>query len=314
MVVSVLRFMMNLFLYPFALAFLLFYRILQWSGLKAMNYDFHNEIVLITGSARGVGRQIALAFARSGASLALWDIDDIGNRETLQMCLSLGIHVRCYHVDITKYNDVHLHAERVRKELGNVTILVNNAGHFSGKTFLQESETDIEQTFSCNSLSCIWLTKLFLPYMLDINYGHIVIVSSILGLEPTHGPITYAASKFGSVGFSQSLIYELKSINSDTKVNVHCICPYFITTTMFNGFKPKLQFLIPALDASYVAIQTLDSIAWNRQLVILPYRLKYITFLSHVLPKWLKKQLMFYVAGQKPLDMFVNKQKRDYMS
>lgn len=73
-----LRLLINLILYPFALTFLIFYRCLQWLGLQPTVRDYKDNVVLITGSANGLGREIALAFARAGASLALLDIDDVG--------------------------------------------------------------------------------------------------------------------------------------------------------------------------------------------------------------------------------------------
>jgi hypothetical protein len=73
-----LRFFINLTLYPFAAIFLIFYRCLQWLGLQPITYDYQDNIVLITGSANGLGREIALAFTKAGASLALWDVDDAG--------------------------------------------------------------------------------------------------------------------------------------------------------------------------------------------------------------------------------------------
>lgn len=78
---GLIRFLINLTLYPFAAIFLGFYRCLQWLGLQPINYDFQDNIVLITGSANGLGRETALAFARAGASLALWDIDDVGKKD-----------------------------------------------------------------------------------------------------------------------------------------------------------------------------------------------------------------------------------------
>lgn len=113
----------------------------------------------------------------------------IGNRETQQQCLSIlqsrhaSSRVRIYHVDITHPNDVYTYAEKVRSDLGQVTILVANAGFVSGRSLLNESDTDIERTFSVNSLSPIWLIKAFLPYMLDVNRGNVVLVSSVLGKE-----------------------------------------------------------------------------------------------------------------------------------
>jgi hypothetical protein len=75
---GLIRFIVNLTLYPCAIAFLFFYRCLQWVGLQPVVHNYQDNIVLITGSADGLGREIALAFARAGASLALWDIDDVG--------------------------------------------------------------------------------------------------------------------------------------------------------------------------------------------------------------------------------------------
>ena len=91
--------------------------------------------------------------------------------------------MRVYHVDVTRAADVYACAERVRCDLGQVTILVPNAGYVSGRSLLTESDSDIERTFGVNSLSPIWLIKAFLPYMLDANRGHIVLVSSVLGNE-----------------------------------------------------------------------------------------------------------------------------------
>lgn len=114
---------------------------------------------------------------------------NIGNRETQQQCLTIlqtknpASRVRIYHVDLTNRNEIYACAEKVRNELGQVTILVANAGFVSGQPLSKESDIDIERTFFVNSLSPIWLTKAFLPYMLDANRGHVVIVSSVLGIR-----------------------------------------------------------------------------------------------------------------------------------
>jgi all-trans-retinol dehydrogenase (NAD+) len=113
----------------------------------------------------------------------------IGNRETQQQCLSIldsqnsSSRVRIYHVDVTRSTDIYACAEKVRCDLGQITILVANAGYVSGRSLLTESDSDIERTFGVNSLSPIWLIKAFLPYMLDADRGHIVLISSVLGIE-----------------------------------------------------------------------------------------------------------------------------------
>lgn len=76
--VGFFRLLINLILYPFAVTFLIFYRCLQWIGVQPTTYDYQDNLVLITGSANGLGRELALTFAKAGASLALWDVDDVG--------------------------------------------------------------------------------------------------------------------------------------------------------------------------------------------------------------------------------------------
>ena len=94
--------------------------------------------------------------------------------------------VRTYHVDVTQSQNVYDTADKIRHELGQVSILVINAGYVSGQPLFQESDESTERTFAVNSVSPIWLLKAFLPYMLDANLGHVVVVSSILGLLETY--------------------------------------------------------------------------------------------------------------------------------
>ncbi|CAF0748371.1 unnamed protein product [Rotaria sordida] len=308
-----LRLLINLILYPLAVAFLIFYRCLQWLGFQPTIHDYHDHIVLITGSANGLGREIALAFARAGASLALCDIDDIGNRETQQQCLTMlhtrnsSSRVRIYRVDVTRSADIYACAEKVRYDLGQVTILVANAGFVSGRSLLNESDVDIERTFSVNSLSPIWLIKAFLPYMLDANRGHIVIVSSVLGIHASHGPISYVSSKHASLGLSRSLRLDIHATHPNTRVSVHCICPYIMRTKMFNPLvnHVSLKFLLPVVSPRYAANQVLEAIVWRRNEVILPYHLKYIGIINDfLLPEWLSEWLLYQVSGRRPLDTF----------
>ncbi|UJR27710.1 hypothetical protein I4U23_008987 [Adineta vaga] len=308
-----LRFIINLILYPFAIAFLFFYRCLQWLGLQPTIYNYHDNIVLITGAGNGLGREIALAFAKAGASLALLDIDDAGNRETQQQCLAIlhsqnsSSRVRVYHVDVTRAVDVYACAERVRYDLGQVTILIANAGYVSGRTLLTESDSDIERTFGVNSLSPIWLIKAFLPYMLDANRGHVVLISSVLGKHACHGPISYVSSKHASLGLSRSLRMDIHATHPYSRVHVHCVCPYLMRTKMFNPVinHVSLKSLLPIVSARYVAKEVLDAIEWQRNEIILPYHLKYVGLINDfLLPQWFSEWFLFKVSGRRPLDAF----------
>ncbi|CAF1582375.1 unnamed protein product [Rotaria magnacalcarata] len=316
-----LRLLTNIILYPFAVIFLIFYRCIQWLGFQPTVHDFNNNIVLVSGSANGLGREIAVAFAKAGASLALLDIDDDGNRETQQLCLS-ALHnkhsssrVRIYHVDVTRSTEVYACAEKIRHDLGQVTVLVANAGFVSGRSLVNESDVDIERTFNVNSLSPIWLVKAFLPYMLDADRGHVVLVSSVLGIHASHGPITYVASKHASLGFSRALRLDIHATKPNTRVSVHCICPYLMRTKMFNPLVSRVSFklLFPIVSPSYAAEQILDAITWNRKEIILPYHLKYIGLINDMfLPQWLSEWLLFKISGRRPLDTFQKEQDESF--
>jgi short-subunit dehydrogenase len=143
--------------------------------------------------------------------------------------------------------------------------------------------------------------------MLDANRGHIVLISSILGLHASHGPISYISSKHASVGLSRSLRLDIHATHPNSRVSVHCICPYLMRTKMFNPMvnRVSLKLLLPIVSPRYAANQVLDAIEWNRNEVILPYHLKYIGLINDfLLPKWFSEWLLFHVSGRQPLDAF----------
>ncbi|NXV74306.1 S16C6 reductase, partial [Atlantisia rogersi] len=144
---------------------------------------FAGEIVLITGSANGIGRQIALKFAPLGATLVLWDIDDEGNKETSRLAQKNGANrVFAYHCDCNNREEVYEQADKVRKEVGDVTILINNAGILLGKKFCDIPDADFEKTLRVNFFSQVWTCKAFLPAMIACNRGHLVSTASAAGL------------------------------------------------------------------------------------------------------------------------------------
>jgi short-subunit dehydrogenase len=129
----------------------------------------------------------------------------------------------------------------------------------------------------------------------------------ILGIHACHGPISYVSTKHASVGLSRSLRLDIRATHPNSRVSVHCICPYLMRTKMFNPMvnRVSLKFLLPIVSPRYVADQVLDAIEWRRNEVILPYHLKYIGFISDfILPQWLSDWFLFQVSGRRPLDAF----------
>ncbi|XP_035226480.1 short-chain dehydrogenase/reductase family 16C member 6-like [Stegodyphus dumicola] len=233
--------------------------------------DITNEIVLITGAGSGIGRLMAIKFAKKGVILVLWDINVDGNEGTAKLVREEGGKAYTYKVDVTDREAVYKTAAKVKEDVGIVTILVNNAGIVSGKKILDLDDKMIEKVFSVNALSHFWITKAFLPDMIKKNHGHLVSIASLAGLGGMPQLTDYCASKFAAVGLMESLYVEL---HAEGYSNIHTttVCPFFINTGMFNGAKAKM---FQMLEPDYVAEEILAAVLCNQQIILIP-RIFYI--------------------------------------
>jgi all-trans-retinol dehydrogenase (NAD+) len=168
--------------------------------LKYYSKSVENSVILITGAGSGVGKALALGFAKRGAVVVVWDINKSGLEDTVHLVKTINGTIFSYLVDITDKNLVYKTASKVREEVGIVNILINNAGIVSGKDFLQIPDEKIIQTFNVNVISHFWLIKAFLPDMIERNSGHLVSVASIAGLVGVSGLTDYCASKYATMG------------------------------------------------------------------------------------------------------------------
>ncbi|XP_039381171.1 short-chain dehydrogenase/reductase family 16C member 6-like isoform X2 [Mauremys reevesii] len=195
------------------------------------------EIVLITGAANGIGRQIALNFARLGATLVFWDIDEEGNKETIKLAKENGAKgVYAYKCDCSNREEVYRVADQVRKEVGDVNILVNDAGIANVKTFLDLPDADMEKTIRVNIMAQFWTCKAFLPAMIACNRGHLVSISSGTGLIGANKLTDYSASKFAIIGFLESLAFELQAAGKKG-IKTTIVCPSFVNTELSRGIR-----------------------------------------------------------------------------
>lgn len=115
------------------------------------------QLCLITGAGGGLGRLFALEFAREGAELVLWDCNTEANEKTAERVRELGCREHAYTVDLTKRESIYQTADRVRKELGDVNILVNNAGVVAGRRLLECPDELLERTLQVNCHALFWV-------------------------------------------------------------------------------------------------------------------------------------------------------------
>lgn len=239
------------------------------------------EITLITGAGHGIGRLTAYEFAKLGSKLVLWDINKHGLQETAAECRSLGANVHTFVVDCSKREDIYSTARKVKAEIGDVSILVNNAGVVYTSDLFATQEPQIEKTFEVNVLAHFWTTKAFLPEMMNNNHGHIVTVASAAGHYGVPFLMAYCSSKFAAVGFHKSLTEELAALGRDG-VKTSCLCPHFINT----GFiKNPSTSMGPTLEPEEVVSKLMHGILTEQKMIFVPSSLSVLTTVERLLPE-----------------------------
>ena len=148
------------------------------------------------------------------------------------------------HLDVSKRAAITEAANSARSAFGSVTLLINNAGIVSGKQTMELSESMIDRTMQVNTVSHIHTIQEFLPDMIAQKKGHIVSIASMAGLAGIPGLLDYCASKWGAIAIDEALRNELKKSGHYSYVKTTCICPFYISTGMFDGVKNAFPMYI----------------------------------------------------------------------
>lgn len=265
--------------------------------------DVSGQNVLITGSGHGLGREMALEFAKLGANLALVDINEKNNEAVKNEALILNesIKVYSYSIDIRNEKQVGELSKLVKSDLGGVDILINNAGIVQCLPFLDLSPDLVERTFQVNVLAHIWTIRHFLPDMIKRKRGHIVAISSIAGLIGNKYLTDYCASKFAVVGLMESLDIELHHKGANDNLHLTTICPASMSTGMFQTFTSRFSWFLPVLKADQVATIIIDGVLRNRTLVVIPKLTHILLRLSFLVPDKVRVAVQdFLDYGVKP--------------
>ena len=187
------------------------------------------QVVLITGAARGIGRAIAEKMAAAGHVLALNDIDRETLCETVDTFEKSGFRIIDIAGDVSQPEDVEAMAAKTVAHFGRIDSLVNNAGiGGTGKFLLELSIEEWNEMLRVDLTSTFLLCKAVLPDMMARGRGRIVNISSITAMMGVAGSTHYAAAKAGVIGFSKSLAREV----ADKRINVNVVAPGLIDTDM----------------------------------------------------------------------------------
>ncbi len=191
--------------------------------------NLKGKTAIITGAARGIGRQIAVSFAREGADVAFTDLKIDENMQSLEKELAaLGVKGKGYASDASNYTQTDEVVDQIVKDFGKVDILINNAGITRDTLLMRMDEETWDLVIKVNLKSVFNFTKAVQKTMLKQRSGSIVNMSSVVGVSGNAGQANYSASKAGIIGFTKSVAKELGSRG----IRCNAIAPGFIITEM----------------------------------------------------------------------------------
>ena len=203
----------------------------------AVMKQLENQIAVVTGAGRGIGRAIALKFAAQGADIVAVDLKTDFVQETVEEVRKLGRKAWAVAANVAEAASVEAAVEQILKEAGRVDILVNNAGITKDGLLMRMSEADWDAVLDINLKGTFLFTKAFSRAFVKQRSGRIVNIASVIGLIGNAGQCNYAASKAGVIGFTKSVARELASRG----VTANAIAPGFIETKMTEALGPEAR-------------------------------------------------------------------------
>ncbi len=199
-----------------------------------------NQIAVVTGAGRGIGRAIALKFAAEGADVVCVSRTVENSEKVANEVRALGRKAWAHAVDVADANSVNPAVEKILAECGRVDILVNNAGVTRDGLLMRMSDADWDVVLNTNLKGAFLVTKAFSRAMLKQRAGRVINVASVIGLMGNAGQCNYAASKGGLIAFTKSAAKEFAARG----VTVNAIAPGFTETDMTAELKPEVKELV----------------------------------------------------------------------
>ena len=196
------------------------------------------KVVFITGATRGIGKQIAIEFAKDGYDIAFNYRKENEDLENIKKQIK-ELNVRCLPVkgDVSIFDDTANMVNQIINEFGKIDVLVNNAGITKDALLMRMKKEDFEDVINVNLVGTFNVTKNVIPYMIKQKSGRIINISSVVGVSGNAGQTNYSASKAGIIGFTKSLAKEVASRN----ILVNAVAPGFIETQMTDVLKQEVK-------------------------------------------------------------------------
>ena len=196
------------------------------------------KVAFITGATRGIGKQIAIEFAKDGYDIAFNYRKENEELETTKKEIEkIGVQILAVKGDVANFEDCENFVKQVIERFGQIDVLVNNAGITKDMLLMRMKKEDFEQVIDTNLVGTFNVTKNVVPYMMKARSGRIINISSVVGISGNAGQTNYSASKAGIIGFTKSLAKEIASRN----ILVNAVAPGFIETNMTDVLKDDVK-------------------------------------------------------------------------
>ena len=199
-----------------------------------MNLDLKNDVAIVTGGSKGIGKTIVEKLILHGCKVAILG-RNFNDLKIFKNYFNSTDNIMILQCDVSDYDQVEISIQKIYENWGKIDILINNAGINRDKLLLRLSNADWDDVIRVNLKGVFNTTKVVSKYMLKNRYGKIINISSVIGQIGNSGQSNYAASKSGIEGFTRSLAVEFGSKN----INVNAISPGYIKTQMTEKLDEK---------------------------------------------------------------------------
>ncbi|HEX3286437.1 MAG TPA: SDR family NAD(P)-dependent oxidoreductase [Mycobacterium sp.] len=270
---------------------------------------FDGKVAVVTGAGSGIGRALAIELGRSGAKLAISDVDTEGLAGTEERLRAIGAPVKADRLDVTEREAFQVYADVVKDHFGTVNQVYNNAGiAYTGSIEISQFK-DLERVMDVDYWGVVNGTKVFLPHLIASGEGHVINVSSVFGLLAISGQAPYNAAKFAVRGFTEALRQEMLIAGHPVKVT--CVHPGGIKTAIArnavaaegldkNEFAKFFDNRLASTAPQKAARVTLDGVRRNKPRVLIGTDAKALDLLTRVTGSGYQRLVAALMARQGP--------------
>ncbi len=209
----------------------------ETGGVMLSTQTTPTRVALVTGASRGIGQAIALQLARSGCYVVGTATSEKGGEAISEYLARQSLAGHGMLLDVTNQTNVDAALEDITHRVGNVSILINNAGITRDDLLMRMKDSAWDEVIDANLTSVFRLSRAVLRAMMKAQYGRIINIASVVGVMGNAGQVNYAAAKAGMIGFSKSLAREVGS----RQITVNCVAPGFIDTDMTRALPEKAR-------------------------------------------------------------------------